>query len=192
MNEIHLTMLASPEWAETLRRELLPWALDGVDLGDEVLELGPGPGLTTDLLWPRVAALTALELDGELAAALAERMRGTDVRVAEGDATRTGFEDNRFSSVVCFSMLHHVPTAADQDLVFVETCRVLAPGGRFLGVDAVDSPRTRGLHVDDVFVPMAPETLTGRLGAAGFVDVTVEHTDQRLRFRAAKPKSPGG
>ena len=50
MNELHLQILASPEWAQTLRDELLPWLAQAGEMGDDVLELGPGPGLTTDLL----------------------------------------------------------------------------------------------------------------------------------------------
>jgi hypothetical protein len=44
---------------------LLPWATDSIPLANsDVLELGSGPGLTADWLWPRVATLTAIEYDG--------------------------------------------------------------------------------------------------------------------------------
>lgn len=49
MNEEHLRRCASAEWAEAVQKCIIPWALDGVDLGDDVLEVGPGPGLTTDV-----------------------------------------------------------------------------------------------------------------------------------------------
>src|SRR5438094_5313949 len=39
MNERHLQMCASAEWAETVRTEILPWAVQGRDLGDDVLEI---------------------------------------------------------------------------------------------------------------------------------------------------------
>jgi hypothetical protein len=55
MNEAHLRICASPEWAAYVEPELLPWALQEAGLGDEVLEVGPGPGLTTDVL-PRQPA----------------------------------------------------------------------------------------------------------------------------------------
>lgn len=41
---------------------LLPDALGGVSLGDNVLELGPGPGLTT-LLARTAPRVTAVEID---------------------------------------------------------------------------------------------------------------------------------
>ena len=63
MNEAHLRICASPEWAAYVESELLPWALGDAELGDEVLEVGPGPGLTTDVLRQRVPRLTAVEID---------------------------------------------------------------------------------------------------------------------------------
>ena len=68
---------------------MLPWALEGIDLGDNLLELGPGPGLTTDLLRQRVSRMTALEVDPRLAAKLEQRMQGANVRVMQGDATKS-------------------------------------------------------------------------------------------------------
>lgn len=58
MNEYHLEMLSSPKWAEMLERDLLPWIVSVGELGEDVLEIGPGPGLTTDLLRKRTARLT--------------------------------------------------------------------------------------------------------------------------------------
>src|SRR5277367_4755859 len=60
MNEAHLRICASPEWAAFVESELLPWVLAEADLGDEVLEVGPGPGLTTDVLRRQVPRLTAV------------------------------------------------------------------------------------------------------------------------------------
>jgi hypothetical protein len=50
VNEAHLAICSSPEWARLVEEELLPWVLEGHDLGDELLEVGAGPGLTTDVL----------------------------------------------------------------------------------------------------------------------------------------------
>ena len=44
MNEAHLRICASPEWAAFVESDLLPWVLREQDLGDEVLEVGPGRG----------------------------------------------------------------------------------------------------------------------------------------------------
>ncbi|SNQ47317.1 Dimethyladenosine transferase (RRNA methylation) [Frankia canadensis] len=186
MNEGHLRYLASPEWAETLRRDLLPWLTRVVDLGDDVLEIGPGPGLTTDLLRERVLTVTAVELDASLAAALAERLAGTGTRVLHADATATDLPANRFSTVTAFSMLHHMPSPDHQDRLFAEVCRMLRPGGTFVGVDGKDVPRIRDAHVGDVFVPVDPDRLAARLVAAGLSNATIEDGEIQFRFTARK------
>jgi SAM-dependent methyltransferase len=187
MNQAHLELLASPGWERYLREDLLPWVLGAIDLGDDVLEIGPGPGLTTDLLRARTATLTAVEIDSGLAAALAARLDGTNVIVVEGDATDLDLPAGRFSAVTCFTMLHHVPSPSLQDALFLEVARVLRPGGAFVGTDATDSPALRALHIDDVFVPVEADDLARRLRAAGLEEVIVVAEGDRLRFVARRP-----
>lgn len=186
MNEAHLQVLASDEWAATLERDLLPWVERVVALTGDVLEVGSGPGRTTDLLRARAEHVTAVELDAELASALAERLAGTNVEVRNVDAADTGLPDDRFELAACFSMLHHVPSVAHQDRIFGELHRVLRPGGALVAVDGLDVPELRAFHDDDVFVPLDPDTLPARLAAAGFVDVVVELEPRHLRFHARK------
>ncbi|MGD0124664.1 MAG: rRNA adenine N-6-methyltransferase family protein [Terriglobia bacterium] len=87
MNRIHRWLCRSASWRRELEENVMPWVLEGVDLGTGVLEVGPGPGLTTDILRPRIAHLTAIEIDSALALSLAARMRGSNVTVIQGDAT---------------------------------------------------------------------------------------------------------
>ena len=191
MNQAHLDFLASSAWAQWLQDELLPW-LEGVgDLGDDVLEIGPGPGLTTNLLRSRVRALTAIELDATLAARLAERLSGTNVTVLHADATQSGLPSGRFSTAACFSMLHHVPSAVAQDEVFREVHRVLRTGGLFVATDSRDAEVIRTFHEGDVFVPVDAEQLPRRLANAGFSDVAISTTDFEVRFSARKPLLSG-
>jgi ubiquinone/menaquinone biosynthesis C-methylase UbiE len=191
MNERHLKICASAEWAETVKTEILPWAVGARDLGNDVLEVGPGPGLTTDLLRQQVNKLTAVEVDASLAAALAARMAGSNVDVVHADATVLPFDARRFSAATCFTMLHHVPSAAQQDQLLSELRRVLRPGGVLVGVDSIDNPDWRELHAGDTCVPVDPEALAARLVAAGFVDVDVERSSpepaRRFRFAARAP-----
>ncbi len=185
MNDRHLVLCASTEWFDAVRNWIVPWAVEGVDLGDDVVEMGPGPGATTDVLHTLVRSLTAVEIDPVLAARLAERFEDdADVEVVRADATATGLPDGRFDSAVCLTMLHHVPGVAEQDALFTEAFRLLRPGGVFLGSDSLDGPEFRELHVGDVCVPVDPATLGTRLAAAGFVDVHVETNEYAVRFRA--------
>jgi len=192
MNEGHLRFLASTEWAQMLEADLLPWILGAADLGDDVLEVGPGPGLTTDLLRQRTAKLTAVEVDAELAAALAARLSGTNVEVVHGDAIDAGLSADRFSAAACFSTLHHIPSSDRQDRLFAELCRVLRPDGALICADAVDKEVIRQGHVDDVFVPVDPETLGARLEAAGFTNVCIDVGEYQMRFSATKPGTSTG
>ena len=64
MNEAH-KKCGSDEWRQTMREIILPWALDGTDLGDDVLEVGPGYGATTDVLSQSVPRLTSVEIRSE-------------------------------------------------------------------------------------------------------------------------------
>ena len=187
MNEQHLKRCASAEWAETVEREILPWALGGRDLGDDILEVGPGPGLTTDVLRRSVKQLTAVEVDADLARALASRLSGYNVEVVHADGTALPLEHRRFSAATCFTMLHHVPSAEGQDRLLSELRRVLRPGGLLIGVDSLDRPEWRELHAGDICVPVEPETLADRLARAGFVEIEVERDSREpaLRFRFA-------
>jgi SAM-dependent methyltransferase len=187
MNPAHLELCASAEWAEAVEQWIIPHALDGVDLGDDPIEVGPGPGRTTDVLRTRVPHLTVVEIDPTLAAALAVRLAGTNVEVVAADATDLPFTDGRFSGAVSLTMLHHVPSAELQDRLFAEIRRVLRPSARLAGSDSLDTPDWRELHHGDVCVPLDPDTLSDRLGAAGFVDVTVDANDYAVRFRASTP-----
>ena len=53
MNQGHLEFCASAQWRTMVEETILPEALRGVSLGDDVIEVGPGPGLTTDVLRTR-------------------------------------------------------------------------------------------------------------------------------------------
>jgi SAM-dependent methyltransferase len=189
VNDEHLRFCASAEWAETVERVLLPWAVGAHRLGDLVLEVGAGPGLVTEVLRGRAPRLVAVELDGGLAAALVRRLAGSGVAVVQGDATALPFAGGRFSAVACFTMLHHVPSVVAQDRMLAELCRVLRPGGLLAGTDGMDTPERRRLHVGDVFVPADPAALAGRLRAAGFADpeVEVDRGADRFRFAATRP-----
>ena len=187
MNWAHGLICSSGWWARTVERKLLPWGLAGVGLGDEVLEIGPGFGATTRVLARRPCALTAVELSE----AYCERLRRTldrDVGVVQGSATEMPFPDDRFSGVVCFTMLHHVPSVALQAQLMREVCRVLRPGGVFAGTDSLGTARVfKLLHVGDTLVPVPPEGLPARLEEAGLVAPVVGTAGSAFRFRALKP-----
>lgn len=163
------------------------WVLEGTELGDNVLELGPGPGLSTDLLRLKTRHLTAIELDANLAEQLGARLRGSNVEVVNGNATTMPFPDGHFSASTCFTMLHHVPSTELQDRVLREVWRVLKPGGIFLGSDSLQSWFMRIIHIGDTLVPVDPDTFGTRLEAARFELMNIEKNSEAFRFHARRP-----
>jgi len=187
VNAAHNLLCSSGWWARSVERELLPWGLRDVELGGDVLEIGPGFGATSRVLVSRAERLTIIELEPRYC----ERLRrdlGARATVVEGDATQMPFEDASFSTAVCFTMLHHVPSPELQDRLLAEAFRVLRPGGTFAGTDSIG----RGvffklIHIGDTLVLVDPDALPGRLERAGFEDVRVSTSDRSLRFSARKP-----
>lgn len=182
MNLLHRKLCASRRWARMVA-EHLPPSLDGIDLGDDVLEIGPGFGATTRVLVDLVPRLTALEIDADSVRGLRGEF-GDRVEIVHGDGAGMPFPDGRFSAVVCFTMLHHVPSPDLQDKLFAEARRVLRPGGVFRGVDSQPSLMFRLLHIGDTMVVLDPATLAGRLERAGFAEAKVHPADGILAFTA--------
>jgi ubiquinone/menaquinone biosynthesis C-methylase UbiE len=184
VNENH-ALCSTPEWAEFMESEVLDPVTAGLDLGNEMLEIGPGPGAATRWLRDRVKRLVALELDPDAATRLADELAGTNVTVQVGDATRTPFPDASFDSVGCFTMLHHVPTAHEQFKILCETYRVLRPGGVLVGADSLASQGLHEFHEGDTYNPIDPARLLVFLQAAGFGHVMVS-AGEGLLFTARK------
>ena len=163
----------------------MPWVLADIDLGDSVLEIGPGYGANIRVLIDKAPHYTALEIDQPMAERL-EATYGGRAQIIQGDGTATGLPSEEFSAVVCFTMLHHIPTPELQDQLLAEAFRVLRPGGIFAGSDSADSTLFRLLHFRDTCNPVSTQTLPQRLRAAGFDDVQVQPNGRRLRWRAVK------
>ena len=186
MNRLHHWLCRSGRWQKKIE-ERVRWVLEGTEVGDNLLELGPGPGLSTDLLRLKAQHLTAIELDANLAQQLAARLRGSNVEVVTGDATAMPFPDCQFSASTCFTMLHHVPSTELQDRVLREVRRVLKPGGIFVGSDSLQSWFMRIIHIGDTLVPVDPGTFGTQLEAAGFELLKIEKNGEAFRFHARRP-----
>jgi len=186
MNALETWFCGSALWRYVTRRQLLPWLLQGADLGEHVLELGAGPGATTPELVRRAKRVTSLEYDHIFATRLAAATKSSSVRLIQGDAAALPFADHTFSSATAILMLHHLKSSELQDRAFSEIRRVLRPGGVFLAVEIPDSWINRVVHIKSTFVPMSPESARGRLAAAGFSSVKLNSRGGGLRFRATR------
>ena len=182
MNVVHRLYCRSGRWRARLE-DLLPWATEGVALAHaRVLEIGSGPGPTTDWLVPRVDSLATVVTYPSDAPALAALPPQAEVRRAH--ATDLPFVSATFDVVVCFTMLHHVPTVALQDRLFTEAARVLRPGGIFAGSDSRWGPLFAVAHLRDTMRLVDPRTLPERLAAAGLSGPSVQVRGDAFRFRA--------
>jgi ubiquinone/menaquinone biosynthesis C-methylase UbiE len=187
MNLLHRLLCRSALWRWTVERFVIPWALDRLDPGEDVLELGPGPSLTTDVLRERTARLTAVELDPWLASSLQEHMKNTNVEVVEADATAMPFPDGSFTAVLSFTMLHHVPSVTLQDQPLADAWCVLRPGGVFAGSDTALGVLLQLAQIGDSMVSVDPAALSHRLKTAGFDELKA-----RRRATTGQLRPPSG
>jgi SAM-dependent methyltransferase len=186
VNAIHNILCSSSWWGRRVHDKLIPFGLADIELGDDVLEIGPGFGATTRLLAELPTRLTVVELEPRYC----ERLRaelGGKVAVVQGDASSLPFEDARFSAVICFTMLHHIADRAQQDRAFSEAARVLRPGGVFAGTDSVGvGTLFKLIHIREQLLTIDPDELPVRLQGAGLSEPVVKRVDGTFRFRARK------
>lgn len=187
VNAFHRWYCKSDGWAKRVRQDMMPWVLKAVDLSGDVLEIGPGPGVTTDCLREHAAKLTCIEIDSKLASSLKQRLAGTEVSVQEGDATAMPFADASFDLALSFTMLHHIPSAEMQDRLVAEAFRVLRPAGVFYGSDSTPSLMWNIYHIFDTRTPVDPAGFPARLEATGFTQPQVNVFPGGFSFRATKP-----
>ena len=187
MNQFESWFCGSCFWRSVTKRKLLPWILEGSELGEHVLELGAGPGAATKELSEHAARVTSLEYDHAFAANLAARVSGTNINVIQGDVATLPFPDKTFSSAIAILMLHHLGSKELQDCAFAEIFRVLRPGGVFLAFDIQDGWLHRVGHIRSTFVPLAPASASARLTVAGFSDITIA-VRRGFRIRAVRPR----
>ena len=186
MNRFETWFCGSPFWRFVTRRQLLPWIVNGSQLGEHVLELGAGPGAATEELARLAPRVTSLEYDHAFAAQLGARVDPASITVIQGDAATLPFSDAVFSSAIAILVLHHLRSNALQDRAFAEIARVLRPGGVFLAFEIKDSWLNRVGHIKSTFVPVDPHSAFVRLRAAGFSQVAVDFQSGGFRIRALR------
>src|SRR5258708_28308775 len=86
MNRYETWFCGTRLWRWVMRRQVLPWVLQGSQLGEHVLELGAGPGAATEELARLAGRVTSLEYDHAFAAKLGARVNGSNAAVIQGDA----------------------------------------------------------------------------------------------------------
>jgi arsenite methyltransferase len=119
--------------AESFAGVANPFALGGLEAGEEVLDVGSGAGtdslVAAQMIGPG-GRVTGVDMTPEMLAkarAAAAEMGASNVEFLEGEAERLPFEDESFDVVLSNGVIDLIP---DKDAVFFEIQRVLRPGGR--------------------------------------------------------------
>ncbi len=185
MNRFENWFCASSLWRRITQHRLLPWLLNGADLGEHVLELGAGPGAATAELSRRAGRVTSLEHDHTFAKIL--RSKSTACEVVQGDAAILPFPSHTFTSVVAILVLHHLRSTNLQDRTFAEIYRVLKPRGVFTAFEISDGWISRVAHIKSTFIPVSSSEAISRLKTAGFSDVAVDLRRGGFRLSAIHP-----
>jgi ubiquinone/menaquinone biosynthesis C-methylase UbiE len=194
MSWLERAFCRSRPWEVFTRRLVLPWALQGVTLRGDILEIGGGSGaMAAGILrsFPE-ARLVVTDYDPAMVQTARSRLdRFSDrVMVQQADAARLAFDEASFDGVVSFIMLHHV---LEWESALREVARVLHPGGVLVGYDLVASAPARWLHqVQRERQRMLTITeMRDALAKLPFAESAVRPDFGRLamRFRATKAKS---
>jgi ubiquinone/menaquinone biosynthesis C-methylase UbiE len=156
----HLDQLIcrSAPWNLFARRVVLPWALQGVELRGDVLEIGCGSGAMAAEILGRSpdVRVTATDYDQAMVKVAEHRLAGFGSRahVQRADATSLPFPSESFDAVASFVMLHHVMRWEE---ALREVARVLRPGGHFVGYDLLGDGLARVVDGDDSRVMRSAE-----------------------------------
>ena len=188
MNLAEHLICSSSAWRYLTQRQLLPWLLSDVRLGDHLLEIGAGYGAATRYLNTQIPRVTSLEYDhGAVCKLKSQSDKGCSATV-QGDAARLPFASETFSSVLAILVLHHLKSTQLQDQTFAEAFRVVRPGGVFIVFEICDSWLHRIGHVRSTFTPLAPGSVSPRLAAAGFSGVNLDLRKGGFRMTAIRPR----
>jgi len=162
---------------------------DAIEAGGQparLLDMGCGFGKSTEPIYERFrdAEVVAVDLAApclKLAARRAAGQQARNVRFAQRDAARTGFEDESFDVVTSTMLLHEMPPRVIE-ATFDEARRVLKPGGRMVHLDFHHLPDAfarfihygHGRRNNEPFMePFAKMDLHEVLAAKGFENVAV-------------------
>ncbi len=191
MSAVEAAFCRSAPWRMTARRSILPWALQGVRLEGDVLELGAGSGAMAEAAARTFATarLTVTDVDPLMVEAAGRLLTGLDnASAVQADGTALPYAPDSFDFVTSFLMLHHV---IEWRRGLDEVARVLRPGGTLVGYDLTSTALARAIHIVDrsPHLLVGPDDLNRHLLAAGLRDVVVRTSlaGTLMRFRARKP-----
>jgi arsenite methyltransferase len=172
---------------DILRRRALVHEALGASAGERVLDAGCGPGFYVAEVLERVGpsgSVVGVDASAPMLAVAAKRCEDhSNVSFHQGDVTALPVADGDFDRALSVQVLEYV---TDIPSALGELYRVLRPGGRVLiwdvdwgtvswhSRDPARMERFLAAWDEHLADPVLPRTLSARLRAAGFEDVTME------------------
>lgn len=163
-----------------------PTALADLKPGQTVLDLGSGGGIDVLLSARRVGPAGkayGLDMTGDMLALARENQRKSGIENAEflkGEIEDIPLPDASVDVIISNCVIN---LSGDKDRVFREAFRVLKPGGRFAVSDVVvrgevpaEVRRSMELWAGCIAGALEETEYAGKLGQAGFVEISVEPT----------------
>ena len=157
---------------------------------DRVVDIGCGPGNAVKAAARRGASAIGVDPSAEMLKVGRFFVRRGNVEFHQGTAEALPLPDGAATVVWSVAAIHHWQ---DVEQGLAEVHRVLAPGGRFLGVERRSAPDAKGI-ASHGWTAEQTEAFAEACRAAGFVDVTAETHDEdrgrELVVRAVRPAQP--
>jgi ArsR family transcriptional regulator len=152
-----------------------------VRLGD-VLDVASGDGALAELVAPRAASVTCLDVSEKVITAARRRLAHLErVRFVVGDMHQLPFDDESFDAVMLMNCLTY---ARDPETAVAQAARVLRPHGSVVGVTLREHAHERVLEAyNHVSLGFQPEPLRHMLEAA-------ELTIERCEVTSREPRPP--
>ncbi|WP_109505962.1 class I SAM-dependent methyltransferase [Nocardioides speluncae] len=156
--------------------------------GEQVLELGCGPGRTAAEIARHGAQVTGLDPSPAMIAAAGRRNRAAidagTVRLLIGDAGAVPAPDASYQAALAVHTIYFWP---DLDAGLREVHRVLLPGGRLaIGFRPAEHGRPRRLDPKIYKIPTTNQLIKA-LGAAGFAEPIVHEVGSAAIVVATRP-----
>jgi SAM-dependent methyltransferase len=154
--------------------------------GDQVIDVGCGPGNYTRPLARAAGEGLTIGLDASeaMVAAAAKRGGGENLAYLRGDACALPFEDESFDVACSVGVIHMV---SEPLVALAEMVRVLAPGGRLLVLASCARSERQRRERGGVTI-FGRDELTGALRDRGLVEIE-QRVIRRGQFVAAKKPS---
>ena len=193
------------EWlGEAFENKMRSWLARWFTPDDEVLELGCGTGIFSEMIAGRVRHLTATDFSPEMLERAGQRLSAyNNVETRKEDAGHTSFADGAFDAVLTVNLFHH---ASEPAAIARECNRVVRPGGRVVVIDCAGHATWLSSWIDaglrrlrlrdrprDDHHHLSLDDLTALITGAGLTVQEKTHLGQRrprtkyMCLRAAKP-----